>query len=123
MEISKHTVPTWYAKIYCGLRVGYGSVYNTHADAYDIIKEFIKEYPTCVNVTRNHFLYVNGEEPGICVEFINYPRFESSYGEIERKAIKLATRLMKGLKQNRVSIVMPGTTIMLQNEANATINK
>jgi len=113
-------VDNYEAKIWLGLREGYT---DTIEDA-KTVKGFIEGWCTgkkqCVNVSPTEFIYVDGNEPGLIIGFINYPRFPMSQPEIKNRAIELATLLMKRFKQYRVSITfyptVPGGVMMLENE-------
>lgn len=114
MKISK----TYTANVYVGLRGGYTDFYHTSADAATVIKEFCIERQTGVTVTPTHFYYVNGDEPGLIIGFISYPRFPKSNDKIKLDALELARRLKVKLHQERVSIVLPDETIMLEDSEN-----
>jgi len=117
MKIEK----TFFANIYVGLRSGYGEHYHMKQDATNVIAEFCNEFKTGVTVTRTEFYYVNGYESGLIVGLINYPRFPKSETQIVEDAITLARRLQIKLNQERVSIVFPNETIMLEDIENGVI--
>ena len=108
---------TYEVKIYCGLRVGYGDTVMDEGAARLICREFANARKTCVSVTCTAFEYPGGDEPGIIVGFINYPRFPKKEDHIRDDAYELARLLMVGLKQFRVSIVTPECTTTLSNHA------
>lgn len=47
-----------------------------------------------------------------------YPRFVRDEEEIKRRALELARRLKVGLGQERVTVVFPDETIMLEDDDN-----
>lgn len=102
-------------KIYCGMRVMYTDEVNDEKVPVEICARFCDENKVAVSYTKTHFYYPGGDEPGIIVGMINYPRFPRMTGEIDRIELSLAEELMVGLKQFRVSVVMPDHTIMLSN--------
>ena len=70
----------------------------------------------CVTVTPTKFIYTNGSEPGCVVGLINYPRFPASKETIIRKAKTIAVTLKDYCEQERVSIVAPDVTIMIESD-------
>ena len=74
-------------------------------------RRWCMETPCCVNVQPTKYIYTGGEETGVRVEFINYPRFPSEKSEIFEKAVLLADRLMVDLSQHSYSIATPEKTI------------
>lgn len=118
---------TYTATIYCGLRDGYGEEINSSYP--DAINDYINNRSggLCVTCTPTTFYYNGGQEPGIIVGIINYPRYPFSDEKIRRLALELAEELMIKCKQYRVSIVFPEETILLENkekiEQDGTIEK
>jgi hypothetical protein len=105
--------PTYTATIYVGLKKHYnGEVLSTDA-AIDTIQRHCDILGLCVTVTNTHYYYTHGNEPGLAVGFINYPRFPSTVKEIRTKALDLAEQLIKVCKQWKVSVVFPDETFMI----------
>jgi len=71
----------------------------------------------CVTVTATSYLYTGGEEAGVIVGFINYPRFPATPAEIEGKAAQLADDLMHGLCQHSYTIQTPTETRWVSRRA------
>ncbi len=80
------------------------------AQAKQVCREFCMEEGACVTVEPVSYIYTGGEESGVRVGFINYPRFPSDVVAIEARARDLGDRLMKRLCQHSFSIVGPATT-------------
>lgn len=76
-----------------------------------ICREFCDEVGFCVTVTATSYVYTGGEEAGVIVGLINYPRFPTSQAELTGKAVRLADRLRVGLGQESYSIQYPGSTV------------
>lgn len=121
-------VETYWAKIFVGLRPGYEDVNSCILRANrqyveDICQSYCNEVGLCVTITDTKFIYKNGNEPGVIVGLINYPRFPEEYGvkfedtKIRKQSKIIAEKLMVRLKQNRVSIMYPDETVMLENDA------
>lgn len=108
------SVETFTAQIFVGLRVGYSKEVHSLEAVRNVCREYVNEVGLCVSVTPTEFIYMDGEEPGAIVGFINYPRFPSVTEEIEGRASELAKGLKHALGQNRVSIVYPLKTVMFE---------
>ena len=108
------------ATIWLGLREGYTNRYMAIHEISSVIQNWCTEKKQCVSVTPTHYLYVDGQEQGLIIGFINYARFPLSQAEIKNRAIELGKLLMKECKQYRVSITFqptaPGGSMLLENE-------
>jgi ferredoxin len=113
-------VDNYEAKIWLGLREGYTDNLFTTKEVCEEIRNYCTEVGQCVTISPTHFAYVHGEEPGVVIGFINYPRYPYSEAEIRNRARNLAERLMKKFKQYRVTITfypaIPAGSVMLENE-------
>ena len=116
MVIKQVRKPTYYANIYLGLRKRYTDFVFHEQNVIDIVQDFVNDVHYCTTITPTHFYYVDGEEPGVIIGIINYPRFPKTKVEIRKLAIELTKLLMDKLDQNRISIVCPDTTIMLERD-------
>jgi len=117
MEISK----TYIANIYVGTRPGYNDIHDhllisNKQKIISICQKYCDDVGLGLTVTDTEFIYTNGNEPGIIVGLINYPRFPATRIEIKATAIDLAKILLKELKQERLSIVLSDETIMIEKE-------
>ncbi len=101
-------------QIWVGLRVGYSENFHTMDQVRELCDQYVNEIKDCVTITPTEFRYVDGNEPGVIVGYINYPRFPRTQEEIYDRALGLAKVLMYGLDQNRVTITTPDKTIMLE---------
>jgi len=64
----------------------------------------------CVTVEPVSFIYTGGEETGVRIGLINYPRFPKTKDEIRDQAHALGLELMEGLFQLSFSVVGPDRT-------------
>ncbi|TPK14135.1 hypothetical protein [Mesorhizobium sp. B2-5-11] len=64
----------------------------------------------CVTVEPVSYIYTGGEEAGVRVGLINYPRFPSDPEKLRLRAGELAHQLMHDLFQHSYSIVGPDET-------------
>lgn len=78
------------------------------------VKQACREYcfseGLCVTIEPVTFIYTGGEEEGVRVGIINYPRFPSTYNLLRETATNLAQKIMERCCQNSYSIVGPDTT-------------
>ncbi len=82
----------------------------------DVIKQacrqFCLERPTCVTVSETSFIYNGGEELGVVIGLVNYPRFDDNDPDlIMDKAIDLANRCRSAACQWSWLIDTPFETI------------
>jgi hypothetical protein len=80
------------------------------ATAKQICREHCFEIGLCVTVTGVDYIYTGGEESGVRVGLINYPRFPGDATELHDKAHQLAQKLMVGLCQHSFSVIGPEQT-------------
>jgi hypothetical protein len=76
-----------------------------------VCREWCMEVGACVTVEAVDYIYTGGEERGVRVGFINYPRFPSDAETLFNRAGDLAEKLMHRLCQNSYSIVGPENTV------------
>lgn len=108
------TLTSYNVQIWVGLQEGYTNNISTLDDVETIVKEHIKDMGgDCLTITPTKFLYVDGEEDGVVVGYINYPRFPREEKIIKERSITLGKKLLYGLKQNRLTITTPKESIML----------
>lgn len=73
-------------------------------------REFCFDVGLCVTVEAVSFIYTGGEEAGVKIGLINYPRFPTNFDDLSDKATNLANVLLDRLCQNSYSIVGPHFT-------------
>lgn len=78
--------------------------------AKKVCREWALEVGACVTVERVDYVYTGGEEAGVRIGLINYPRFPTACEELKEKTRDIAHRLMIGLSQLSYSIVGPEET-------------
>lgn len=82
------------------------------ADAERICREFVLR-GLCVTVEPVEFIYTGGQERGVRVGLINYPRFPADPAAIFATAEELALALIEGLHQHSASIVATDKTVWM----------
>ena len=85
----------------------------------ELIKNACREYclkvGLCVTVTPTLFIYTGGEEYGVEIGLINYPRFPDTGGNILSKATELAKLCRDAAFQWSYLIITPSSTIYNSN--------
>ena len=81
------------------------------SEAETVCREYCDAAGLCVTVTGTHYVYTDGEEAGVIVGLINYPRFPKEPREIEARALALGDLLRERLGQQSYSIQTPERTI------------
>lgn len=80
-------------------------------DAETVCREYCDATGFCVTVTETNYIYTDGEEAGVIVGLINYPRFPAKPDDIERRAFELGDLLRERLGQQSYSVQTPKRTI------------
>lgn len=114
-EINLIKAEKFSASIYVGLKVQNTGEIHSITAVENICQKFCDDIGFCVTVTPTKYVYTDGWEQGAIVGIINYPRFPASEQTLENRALLLATELMLGLEQKRVTIDSPNGTTMLTN--------
>lgn len=113
------SVKTFTATIYVGLQEREsGFIFDV-----DSARRWLQDYVNCglcVTLTPTEFIYTNGGEAGFSVGLINYPRFPREPEKIREHAIKIALGLLQLFGQQKVSIVFPDETVMLERTETST---
>jgi len=80
------------------------------ADARRFFRLVSYKVGLCVTVTRTTFVYTGGEESGLCIGFVNYPRFPTTPEILEERALSLVPSLIETLCQRTALVVGPTRT-------------
>lgn len=112
------TCPTFTASIYVGLKEGDAGNLHSLEEARIIIQEQVDGIKLCVTLTPTEFIYTQGNEPGVIIGLINYPRFPQSYAAIKANALHIAWVFLARFRQQRISVVFPAETIMIEEDVN-----
>lgn len=84
---------------------------GSYSKAMKIVQKYCDEVGYCVTVKPTLYVYKGGQEGGVEVGLINYPRFPAEPKQIIDKAIEIAERLRVELAQESYSIQTPDDTI------------
>ena len=101
--MKKLTCPTYTSEIYI-------------AGDIPMAKQLLREYCLqgfCVSIEPVSYIYTMGEESGMVVRIINYPRFPRTQDEIKQKGVELGELLIKGLHVGSCSVVCTDETVFL----------
>lgn len=79
--------------------------------AKQVCREYCFDVGLCVTVEPVTYIYTGGEESGVRVGLLNYPRFPSSESELCEKAEGLAVKLVGRLCQQSYLIVGSSETV------------
>lgn len=110
------TAENYEIKIWLGHRAGYIHGYTDSEMVFRVIRDWCNEKKQCVTLTPTKFIYVDGEEPGTIIGFINYPRFPMDKEELLNRALELGEILRKEFNQYRVSVTTPETSYLLEDD-------
>lgn len=80
-------------------------------EAETICLDYCDAVGFCATVTATTFCYTGGEEAGVIVGLIHYPRFPSTPAAIWAHAEALGARLCEGLTQQSYTIQAPDRTV------------
>lgn len=108
--------PTFTATIHCGLRRAYSEDIHSTLSAQTLIQDYVDRVGLCVSITPTNYFYTQGNEPGVIVGLINYPRFPSTAEAILGHAVEIAKLLMQAFGQQKVSIITQTSTYMLTKD-------
>ncbi|MDA3907020.1 MAG: hypothetical protein PF484_13190 [Bacteroidales bacterium] len=113
-------MPTWKASITIGRNTGYTDIQISVDSIIEAISEIQKEIANTKNIklsvklTECIIVLVGQNEPSVTIDFIQYPKFPYSESELKESITLFAKRLMDVLSQNRIVVVFPDETIMLE---------
>ena len=82
-----------------------------YSEAVKICKKYCDDTGFCVTVTETEYVHTSGQESGVIVGLINYPRFPSDSATMFSRASAIAELLRVGLNQESYSIQTPETTV------------
>lgn len=85
--------------------------------ARDVCRNFCFVKGLCVNVTKNNYIYTGGEETGVIVEIINYPRYPLTKEEIDESTYDLGLKLRDQLCQDSFTVVNPDNTFWISSRS------
>jgi hypothetical protein len=111
---------TFTAQAAIGLHKGYSTELITiqeFKNALYIAQQKTKEQFSdmlSTKITLCEIVFLGQEEPSITLDFIQYPKFLIEEEKLKQVILFLVEQLMLALKQNRVVIIFPTETIMLE---------
>lgn len=72
--------------------------------ARQVLQEYVMQ-GACVSISDEEYIYKMGNESGIVVNLINYPRFPKEEHELLEQALELANILIEKLYQGSCTVV------------------
>ena len=79
--------------------------------AKTVLRRYCYDIGFCVTVEPTVYIYTGGEEAGVRVGIINYPRFPAEPEKLWEHAIKIADTMREALCQHSYSIIGPDKTV------------
>ena len=118
--MNRKPLKTFYANIYMGLTRGYEGEEIDRKEVETYLSFFSNKHQIGITVTDTHFIYPSGEEKGVCLGIIDYPRYPVGSKKIRIISEGLVDDLLDLFDQERITVVYPDTTIMFErgNEDN-----
>lgn len=116
MKISSIIKRSYSVRIFVGTQDGYSGNFTPVEYIKSRLQEFMDNAGGCVTVTETEFIYTGGNEKGVIIEIINYPRFGTSRKKLWKVAEVIASNLMIELNQYRVSMQDHRKVMMLCND-------
>lgn len=96
-----NTVDTYFSIIY---------IAGDYDTACEIVHQWCAYVGDCWNVSKTNYVHSDGNDIGVRVERINYPKYPASRDIIDDRARELAELLREGLHQYSYSIMNPYST-------------
>jgi hypothetical protein len=99
----RNEAPTFFYKIY---------IAGDYDEITEICGDYCDEVGLCVNISSRTYEFTTnemtgiGEEEGVCIELINYPRFPTTKKELKKHAFDLADLLQGGLANQSSYTIM-----------------
>lgn len=87
----------------------------TKQEAISLLSEYFGKMGMCATVTEIDFVFTGGRESGVCIGFINYPKYVNSPEEITQKVIEMANKMLTQVHQRSCSVVCSDRTYYLTN--------
>ena len=75
-----------------------------------VCRKFCYKIGLCVTVSPTTYIYTGGEETGVIIGLINYPRFPAKEAKIKTTAINLGNEIMKECCQQSFTVQTPNNT-------------
>lgn len=94
-------VPTYWFRIY---------ISGPQAVAEQVIRKSCLDEGLCVTIEPTKFIYTGGEEAGVVIGLISYPRFPMELAALQARAESLAMILLDEMFQHSVLVMSPDLT-------------
>jgi len=86
------------------------------AAARAVVRGYCYEHGACFTITPTEFVYTGGEETGVAIGLVNYPRFPCEPHELWSRAEALGRLLLPALNQRTCLLVGANETRWLVHE-------
>ena len=95
LKVIRSEAPTHVIKIY---------IAGDRNLARQVLQKYVMK-GLCVSISEEEYIYTMGNETGIVVNLINYPRFPKTHEEMLGEATELAEHLIEELHQGSCTVV------------------
>ena len=92
--IKTQSCPTHWARIY---------IAGPKHMAEDVCRKYT-ERGACINLYETNYIYKYGEQTGVVVELINYPRFPKTIDQLTEQATALGFDLLQAMSQGSFTV-------------------
>lgn len=120
MKIRETAIKTFQASILIGLEKGYTQKRIFEDEVFQTVRRFQlvnseeRNIFLSASISDCNIVLNNQNEPHFKIDFINYPKFPLEENVMKESIISLSKKLMITHHQNRIIIVFPDETIMLE---------
>jgi hypothetical protein len=110
------TLPTYEVRAYIGSVYGYNGAKFSKEELAEAISHYqnIIEVALAIRLTPTSFVFQDYVEDGWEIAAINYPRFPKKHQQIDDFMFGLSNYLLNRFKQNRMSVVSPSVTVLIE---------
>lgn len=88
---------------------------TTKQEAISFLSKYFGNLGMCATVTETDFVFTGGREVGVCIGFINYPKYVSTPEDIAHTVIEIADKMLTKTYQRSCSVVCSDRTYYLTN--------
>lgn len=86
---------------------------GSYRKAVRFARIYCDRFGFCVTVTKTKYVYTGGQEDGVIIGLINYPRFPETAESLLARAGQIGELLREAMGQQSFTIQMPGDTYFI----------
>ena len=107
---------TFKCNIYLGLKEGYDGIQHSAEEVENTLQEYVNRVGLCVTITPTRYVYTDGQEDGVIIGLINYPRYPKYEDDLRALAMEIGRLVLNTFNQNRVTVEYPDMSLTLEND-------